>query len=100
MLKLSVRPLRILFMEEDEQIATEEIERLLGERERLENAIPDALVDLGLDVKLTGYFSMIDGKMANFHYKNRCSSTCPFCLTTGIILQRLLNLLKNPSFKH
>ena len=87
-------------MEEDEQIATEEIERLLGERDRLENAIPNALIDLGLDVKLTGYFSMIDGKMANFHYKNRCSSTCPFCLTTGITLQRLLNLLKNPSFKN
>ena len=82
-------------MEEDEQTAREEIERLLGERDRLENATSDALIDLGLDVKLTGYFSMIDGKMANFHYKNRCSSTCPFCLTTGITLQSLQNLLNN-----
>ena len=85
-------------MEEDEAIAREEIERLLGERERLENATPNALRELGLDVKLTGYFSMIDGKMANFHYKNRCSSTCPFCLTTGITLQSLLNHLNNLSF--
>ena len=99
MLKLSVRPLRILFMEEDEAIAQEEIERLLGERERLENATPVALRDLGLDIELTGYFSMIDGKMANFHYKNRCSSTCPFCLTTGIIFQGLLKFLNILSFK-
>ena len=81
-------------------IACEEIERLLGERDGLENSTPVALRDLGLDVKLTGYFSMIDGKMANFYYKNGCSATCPFCLTTGIILQRLLHLLKNPSFKN
>ena len=80
-----MRPLRINFVEENELTAQSEIDRMLEERKNLTNSQPEILNDLGLDVQLTGYFSMVDGKMINFLYKNRCQSTCPFDLTTGII---------------
>ena len=80
-----MRPLRINFVEENELTAQAEIDRMLEERKNLTNSQPGILEELGLDVQLTGYFSMVDGKMINFLYKNKCQSTCPFDLTTCII---------------
>ena len=80
-----MRPLRINFVEENELTAQAEIDRMLEERKNLTNSQPKILKELGLAVQLTGYFSMVDGKMINFLYKNKCQSTCPFDLTTCII---------------
>ena len=58
-----MRPLRINFVEENELTAQAEIDRMLEERKNLTNSQPGILKELGLDVQLTGYFSMVDGKM-------------------------------------
>ena len=91
---LGVRPLRIHFVDESETNATAEIKRLKSEQDTLQKSQPKALKKLGLSVCYCGFFSMMDGKMMNFLFDNRCASYCPFCKATWSKMMQYLPSIK------
>ena len=80
---ISVRPLRLHFVNEDARNATQEIRRLESERDNIQTHLPEQLRNSNIQVEFNGIFSMCDGKVINLMWDNRCQATCPFCLRTA-----------------
>ena len=63
LLFISVRPLRLHFVNEDAENATAEIRRLESERDNIQTHLPEQLRDSNIHVEYHGIFSMCDGKV-------------------------------------
>ena len=60
---ISVRPLRLHFVDENAQNGTAEIRRLELERDNIQTHLPEQLRNSNIQVEYHGIFSMCDGKV-------------------------------------